>query len=333
MKTLPETMTSIEITGPGGPEVLEPRATPVPRPASGEILVRVEAAGVNRPDVMQRTGSYPPPPGAPATPGLEISGEIVARGPDTERFDDGARIVALVGGGGYAEYCVACESHALRIPEGLDAVEAAALPETFFTVWSNVFDRGGLKAGETLLVHGGASGIGTTAIQLAREFGATVYVTAGSADKCRRCAELGAARAINYVEEDFVSAVKESTGGKGVDLILDMIAGDYVDRNYSAAATDGRIVQIAIQHGAKAEIDIWKMMRKRLTHTGSTLRPRSVEDKATIRMSLEEHVWPLIDAGRIRPIIDRTFPLTEAAAAHAHMEAGRHFGKIVLTTG
>lgn len=330
MAALPETMTEIAIAEPGGPSVLTPRTAPVPEPGPRQVLIKVAAAGVNRPDVLQRMGAYPPPPGAPETPGLEIAGEIVALGPHASRFSVGAEVTALVSGGGYAEFCVADEDLALRIPEALSVRDAAGLPETYFTVWTNVFDRGRLKSGETFLVHGGASGIGTTAIQLAREFGATVIATAGSAEKCARCEALGAARAINYLEEDFVEVVKAFTEKRGADLILDMVGGDYIERNYDAAARDGRIVQIAFLHGAIAETNFTKLMIKRLTHTGSTLRPRSVEEKAAIARALEQEVWPLLDAGTVAPVIDTTFPLAEAAAAHAHMEAGRNVGKILL---
>jgi NADPH2:quinone reductase len=333
MTDLPTTMTAIAIARPGGPEVLVPREIPVPRPGAGEVLIKVLGAGVNRPDVIQRLGLYPPPPGAPDTPGLEIAGEIVALGDGAERYSEGALVTALVAGGGYAEYCVAHERLALRVPEGLSAVEAAGLPETFFTVWTNVFDRGRLAAGETFLVHGGSSGIGTTAIQLAHAFGARVIATAGSAEKCAACLGLGAVRAINYLEEDFVAAVKQASDGRGADVILDMVGGDYVERNYRAAARDGRIVQIAFLNGASAEVDFTDLMRKRLTHTGSTLRPRPVQEKAEIAERLEAQVWPLIDEGRVRPVIDTTFALAEAAKAHARMEAGQHIGKIILTVG
>lgn len=327
---IPATMTAITIPVPGGPEALVPGERPVPQPAAGELLVKVEAAGVNRPDVMQRKGLYPPPAGASDIPGLEIAGTVVAVGPETERFKVGDRVCALVTGGGYAHYCVTSARTALPIPDGLSAQQAAALPETFFTVWSNVFDRGGLKAGETLLVHGGTSGIGTTAIQLAKAFGAKVFVTVGSAEKCAAATKLGADLAIDYNTQDFVTEVKSATGGKGVDVILDMVGGSYVARNYEAAAVDGRIVQIAFQQGSKVQIDFMRVMLKRLTHTGSTLRSRPVADKALIAAALEEKVWPLLAQGSVRPLIDATFPLVEAAAAHAHMEGSTHIGKIVL---
>jgi len=328
--SLPQTMTHIAISRPGGPEVLVSETIERPEPGDGEILIRVEAAGVNRPDVVQRQGHYPAPRGAPLTPGLELAGEIVKLGPGARRHDVGARVTALVAGGGYAEYCVAPEGSALRIPGSLSPVEAAGLPETFFTVWTNVFERGGLAKDESFLVHGGSSGIGTTAIQLARRFGATVYTTAGTADKCARCEQLGAARAINYREEDFVAVIKEVTAGRGVDLILDMVGGDYVARNYSAAAAGGRIVQIAFLRGARAETDLARLMLKQIIHTGSTLRARPVEEKAAIARALEARVWPLIDDGLVAPVIDTTFPLAEAAKAHEYMEAGGHFGKIIL---
>ncbi len=330
MATLPETMTHIAISEPGGPEVLIAETMAVPEPGANEILIKVEAAGVNRPDIVQRQGHYPPPPGASLTPGLEVAGEIVALGPEAQRYETDARVTALVAGGGYAEYCIAHEDSALRIPEPLSIVGAAALPETFFTVWTNVFDRGGLCEGETFLVHGGSSGIGTTAIQLAHHFGARVFATAGSAEKCRRCEELGALRAINYREEDFVVVIKEETGGRGADLILDMVGGDYAPRNYSAAARGGRIVQIAFLRGAKAEIDLARLMLRQLTHTGSTLRARTPAQKSAIARALEDRVWPLLDQGLIAPVIDSTFALGDAAKAHERMEAGEHFGKIML---
>jgi NADPH2:quinone reductase len=323
-------MTAIGIRAPGGPDMLEAQQQPVPKPGAGEILVKVLAAGVNRPDVMQRQGLYPPPSGAPDIPGLEIAGEVVALGSGAKRWKTGARVMALVVGGGYAEYCVAHESHAL--PMGaLSAVEAGAIPETFFTVWHNVFQRGGLKAGETLLVHGGSSGIGTAAIQLAKNFGARVIVTAGSEDKCQACRKLGADVAINYKTQDFVAETKKATDDKGADLILDMVGGDYIPRNYEAAAVEGRIVQIAFQGSSKATVDFRRIMLKRLHHTGSTLRARSVPDKAAIARAVEDHALPLIAAGKVRPVIFKTFPLKEAAAAHALMETSAHIGKIVLT--
>jgi NADPH2:quinone reductase len=324
-------MTAIGISTPGGPEVLKPEQRPVPAPGPGEILVKVAAAGINRPDVMQRQGLYPPPKGAPDIPGLEIAGEVVALGPNVKRWKLGDQVMALVIGGGYAEYCLAHEGHALPIPAKLSLVEAAAVPETFFTVWHNVFERGGLKSGETLLVHGGTSGIGTTAIQLAKAFGAKVITTAGSAEKCDACRRLGADHAINYKSEDFVAVTKSATGGKGANVVLDMIGGDYIERNYEAAAVEGRIVQIAFQGSPRATVDFRRIMLKRLHHTGSTLRSRSVEDKAAIAAAIEADGLPLLTAGRVKPVIDSTFPFTQAAAAHARMESSAHIGKIVLT--
>jgi putative PIG3 family NAD(P)H quinone oxidoreductase len=331
MAGLPEKMTAIAIREPGGAEVLTAIELPVPQPGPDEILVRVAAAGVNRPDVAQRAGNYPPPPGASEIPGLEIAGEVAAIGRSVRGLAVGDPVTALVPGGGYAEYCLADHRSALPVPAGLGAAEAAALPETFFTVWSNVFDLGRLKAGETLLVHGGASGIGTTAIQLGKAFGATVIVTAGSEEKCAACRALGADLAVNYRAQDFVAAVKAFAGG--ADVILDMVGGDYVARNYRAAADDGRIVQIATIAGGKAEVELWPLMKKRLTHTGSLLRPRSVEFKAAIAARLKEKVWPLIESGGIRPVIDSTFPLRAAAEAHRRIEAPEHIGKIVLEVG
>jgi NADPH2:quinone reductase len=325
---MPE-MTAIAITEPGGPEVLKPTKLPVPTPGAGEILVKVRAAGVNRPDVLQRKGGYPPPPGAPATPGLEIAGEIVAMGPGVKRYREGDSVCALVPGGGYAEYCLAHEDNALPIPAGLTPIEAGAIPETFFTVWTNVFDRGQLKRGETLLVHGGSSGIGTTAIMLAKAFGATVIATAGSAEKCAACRKLGADHAIDYRAEDFATTMKDRK--LEANVILDMVGGDYVQRNIKVAAMHGRIVNIAFLNGSKVEIDLLPVMLKRLTLTGSTLRPRSVAEKADIAVALEEKVWPLLAAGKCKPIIYRTFPLAQAAQAHALMESSQHIGKIVLT--
>jgi putative PIG3 family NAD(P)H quinone oxidoreductase len=330
MTALPARMTAIGIKIPGGPEALAPEERPAPVPGPTELLVRVKAAGVNRPDVMQRKGQYPPPPGAPDIPGLEIAGEIIAVGNKVTRWKTGEKVCALVSGGGYAEFCVTDEATALPVPKGFSFVEAAALPETFMTVWHNVFERGALKAGETLLVHGGSSGIGTTAIMLAKAFGAKVFATAGSADKCEACRKLGADVAIDYNKEDFVAVIKETTGKKGVELILDMIGGDYVDRNYEAAAVEGRIVQIATQKGTKVNSDLRRLMLKRLTHTGSTLRARSVADKAAIARALVAAVWPLLEAGKIRPVIDSTYPLAKASEAHARMETSLHIGKIML---
>jgi putative PIG3 family NAD(P)H quinone oxidoreductase len=330
MPTLPADMTAIAIRAPGGPQMLVPEPRPLPRLADGEVLVKVKAAGVNRPDVMQRQGHYPPPAGATDIPGLEIAGEIVALGPGATRWKPGDEVMALVVGGGYAEYCQAHESHALPLPRGLTPIEAAAIPETFFTVWHNAFERGRLRAGETLLVHGGSSGIGTAAIQLAKAFGARVVTTAGSAEKCEACRRLGADVAVNYRAQDFVAATKAATDGKGADVVLDMVGGDYIERNYEAAAVEGRIVQIAFQSSPKATVDFRRIMLKRLTHTGSTLRARSVPDKGAIARGVEQHVLPLIAAGKVRPVIDSTFPLAQASAAHARMEASAHIGKIVL---
>jgi putative PIG3 family NAD(P)H quinone oxidoreductase len=330
MPASPAEMTVIEIRAPGGPEMLVPARRPVPKPGAGEVLVKIAAAGVNRPDVMQRKGLYPPPPGATDIPGLEIAGEVVALGPGATRWKLGEKVMALVVGGGYAEYCPAHESHCLPVPAALSLTEAAALPETVFTVWHNTFERGKLKAGETLLVHGGSSGIGTAAIQLAKAFGARVIVTAGTAEKCEACRKLGADVAINYKSEEFVAATKAATEGNGADVILDMIGGDYIERNYEAAAVDGRIVQIAVQGGAKATINAARLMTKRLVHTGSTLRARSVADKAAIARAVEAQVLPLIAVGKVRPVMDSSYPLAQACDAHARMEASGHIGKIVL---
>ena len=330
---IPRTMRAVEITRPGGPEVLVVGERPVPSPGAGEVLIRVGAAGVNRPDTMQRKGIYPPPPGAPDIPGLEVAGEVVALGEGVSQPRLGEAVCALLAGGGYAEYCVAPAPQCLPVPRGLSAVAAASLPETFFTVWSNVFDRGRLASGDTLLVQGGSSGIGVAAIQLARAFGNAVYVTAGSADKCAECERLGATRAINYKTEDFVAAVKEATGGRGVDVILDMVGGDYVPREIQALAEDGRLVFINTMAGHKSEVDLRAVMTRRLTITGSTLRPRPIAFKAAIAANLREKVWPLIEAGAIKPVIHSTFPLERAADAHALMESSQHVGKIVLTMG
>ena len=324
MDAIPATMIAIDPAAPGGPEVLQPVERPVPTPGAGEVLIRVEAAGVNRPDVMQRLGFYPPPPGAPTIPGLEVAGTILGGG------RDGESVCALVAGGGYAQYCVAPEGQCLPVPAGFSMVEAAALPETFFTVWSNLFQRGGARAGDTVLVHGGTSGIGTTAILLGRVFGLTVIVTAGSADKCARALEIGAAHAIDYKAQDFVAEVKRITGGAGVAVVLDMVGGDYLPRNLACLAEDGRHVSIAAQRGPNVEIPIWDVMRKRLTLTGSTLRARSVEFKTALADELEREVWPHFEAGRIRPVIHATFPLADAAGAHRLMDSGDHVGKIVL---
>jgi putative PIG3 family NAD(P)H quinone oxidoreductase len=331
MIPLPATMRAVEIARPGPPEVLVPAERPVPAPGPGEVLIRVAAAGVNRPDVLQRRGLYPPPAGASDIPGLEVAGEVAGRGEGAALWRTGDRVCALVTGGGYAEYAVAHESHCLPFPAGLGAAEAASLPETCFTVWSNVFERGALQPGETLLVQGGASGIGTTAIQMARAFGHRVFATAGSPEKCAACELLGAERAINYRSEDFVEAVKAATGGRGMDVILDMVGGDYVARELQALAEDGRLVLIAFLGGSKASLDLMPLMLRRLTITGSTLRSRPVAVKARIARALRDKVWPLIESGAMHPVIHATFPLAQAARAHALMESGAHTGKIVLT--
>lgn len=331
MSDIPSRMTCIEIDKPGGPEALVPAQREVPTPNSREVLIKVHASGVNRPDVMQRQGMYPPPPGASDIPGLEVAGTIAAIGPEVNSLNIGDEVCSLVTGGGYAEYSIAAETLCLPVPRGLNMVEAGALPETFFTVWTNVFDRGRLQSGEALLVHGGSSGIGTTAIQLAKAFGCKVYVTAGSEEKCQACLNLGADAAINYRQEDFVERITELTGKRGVNVILDMIAGDYFPRNLKCLATDGRMVLIALQRGVKSEISLLKVMLNRLTITGSTLRPRSVEEKAIIAEALKEKVWGKIEAGEIKPIIHAQFPLVEANKAHALMDSSEHIGKIVLT--
>jgi putative PIG3 family NAD(P)H quinone oxidoreductase len=331
MPPLPARMTVIAIKAPGGPEMLVPQEQPMPVPGRGEILVKVAAAGVNRPDVRQRQGTYPPPKGATEIPGLEIAGEVAALGPETSRFKIGDKVCALVVGGGYAEYCLAYEAHALPVPAALSMVEAAAIPETFFTCWQNMFMRADVKPGDWVLIHGGTSGIGTTAIMLAKAFGANVVVTAGSAGKCEAAKKLGADIAVNYKTEDFVARTKEATSGKGANLIVDIVGGEYVDRNYEAAADQGVIAQVSFTASPKATANFAKLMTKRLHHTGSTLRPRTVAEKAAIARGVEERVWPLIAAGKIKPVIDSTFPLREAAAAHARMETSQHIGKIVLT--
>ncbi|HEX6000667.1 MAG TPA: NAD(P)H-quinone oxidoreductase [Hyphomicrobiaceae bacterium] len=331
MPSLPDTMSAVAITSPGAPDVLKLTQVPTPMPGEGQVLVKVAAAGVNRPDVAQRQGTYPPPPGHSLLPGLEIAGEVVASGAGTSRWKPGDQVCALVNGGGYAEYCLADETSALPIPAGFDLVHAAALPETFFTVWNNVFDRGRLARGEWLLVHGGSSGIGTTAIQLAKALGSRVIATAGSAEKCRACLDLGADRAVNYKTEDFVAAAKEATGGKGVNVILDMVGGDYTEKNIVLAAEDGRIVQIATLGGAEAKINLARLMVKRVTLTGSTLRPRPREVKAGFARALEEKVWPLLAAGKIKVVLDSTYPLAQAADAHRRLETSQHIGKVVLT--
>jgi putative PIG3 family NAD(P)H quinone oxidoreductase len=324
-------MPAIEIAAPGGPEQLKLTTRPVPQPAEGEVLLKVAAAGVNRPDVMQRLGQYPPPPGASDLPGLEVAGEVVALGAKVSGLKEGDKVTSLLPGGGYAGYAVAAAPLCLPIPQGLSLVEAAALPETFFTVWTNLFERGGCKAGDTVLIHGGASGIGTTAIQLASAFGARVFATAGTAEKARACEKLGAVRGIDYKNEDFVAVVKAATEDRGVDLILDIVAGSYVTRNLEAAAMDGRIVVIGLLGGQRAEVKMRLILTKRLTLTGSTLRARTVAQKAAVAAGVREHVWPLIAAGRVRPLIERTFPLAQAAEAHRLMESSGHVGKIVLT--
>lgn len=331
---LPSEMRVIEIAGPGGPEVLRPATRSVPEPMAGEILIRVRAAGVNRPDALQRAGSYAPPPGASDLPGLEAAGEVAAVGPGGGApWAVGDAVCALLPGGGYAEYALTHQDHALPVPAGMEATAAAGLCETFFTVWGNVFDRGRLAGGEVLLVHGGSSGIGTTAIQLAAARGARVFATAGSEAKCRACLGLGAELAIDYRTEDFVLAVRDATGGRGVDVILDMVGGDYLARDVRALAPEGRLVMIAHQKGATAELNFAQVMVKRLTITGSTLRPQSVEAKARIAAALRREVWPLLDSGRIAPVIDRVYPLEAAAEAHARLESSAHVGKIILAVG
>jgi putative PIG3 family NAD(P)H quinone oxidoreductase len=323
-------MNAIEITTPGPPEVLKPVRRVVPEPQAGELLIRVAAAGVNRPDLLQREGKYAPPPGVSDIPGLEVAGTVVAVGAGVEAWAPGDEVCALLAGGGYAEYCTAPAPQCLPVPAGLSLIEAAALPETYFTVWHNVFERGRLTAGQSLLVHGGASGIGTTAIQLARAFGARVFATAGSAEKCAACVRLGAERAIDYRREDFVAAVGEATAGLGVDVILDMVGGEYTPRNLECLAVEGRLVQIAFLHGAKIELSLAPVLQKRLTLTGSTLRPRSVEAKGAIAAALLKEVWPLLGKGTVRPVIQATFPLVEAWRAHRALEEGAHVGKLVL---
>jgi putative PIG3 family NAD(P)H quinone oxidoreductase len=329
---LPETMTIIEARAPGGPEMLVPSTRGVPQPGGGEVLIKVEAAGINRPDVLQRQGLYPPPKGASDLLGLEVAGTVAALGPGAARFKLGDQVCALVNGGGYAGFAVAPEATTLPVPKGLSVIEAAALPETIFTVWNNAFERGQMKRGDWLLVHGGASGIGTTAIQLAAAFGARAIVTVGSAAKAKACLDLGATRAINYHEEDFVEAVRETTEGHGADVILDMVGGDYIEGNLKAAALEGRIVQIAFLKGSKVELDLMRLMMRRLTLTGSTLRAQSLEAKARMAKAIEQLVWPLIESGKVKPVIDSTFKLTDAASAHARIDDSTHIGKIVLVT-
>ncbi|MBP2298671.1 NAD(P)H-quinone oxidoreductase [Azospirillum picis] len=330
---LPDSMRCVEISQPGGPDVLQATRRPAPVPGPGEILVEVAAAGVNRPDTLQRQGRYDPPPGASDLPGLELAGTVIAIGEGVSGWATGDRVCALVAGGAYAEYCAVPAVQALPVPEGLTMVEAAAVPETFFTVWTNVFERGALQRGETLLIHGGSSGIGTTAIQLAKSFGATVFTTAGSDDKCRACEDLGADRAINYKTEDFAAVIREATGGRGVDVVLDMVGGDYIARDVEVMAPDGRHVSIAFLQGAKVSLNMYPVMTKRLTLTGSTLRARPVPEKGRIAAALRQQVWPLLAAGTVKPQIHATFPLEEAAEAHRLMESSTHIGKIVLTVG
>jgi NADPH2:quinone reductase len=324
-------MIAIEIREPGGPDVLVPVERPRPAIGPDDVLIQVAAAGVNRPDVMQRLGKYPPPPGASDIPGLEVAGTIVEVGAEAREWRIGDRVCALVTGGGYAEYCAAPAPQCLPVPAGVDMASAAAIPETFFTVWTNVFERGRLTAGETILIHGGASGIGTTAIQLGRASGARVFATAGTAEKCAACERLGAERAFNYRDADFVAAAKDATGGRGVDVVLDMVGAEYFARNIAVLALEGRLVEIATQRGATAEVNIQAIMQRRLTITGSTLRVRPVADKAAIAAALRRHVWPMLESGAVRPLVHATFPLRDAASAHRLMESGAHIGKIVLT--
>ena len=326
-------MTVIEITQPGDPDVLQPAQRPIPEPSSGELLIRVAAAGVNRPDIMQRLGKYPPPPGASDIPGLEVAGtvaEIAAEGDNASRWTIGDRVCALVAGGGYADYCAAPIRHCLPVPDGMDFVTAAAIPETYFTVWTNLFERGQLHRGESALVHGGTSGIGTTAIQLGRAFGATVYATAGTDEKGAACERIGAARAINYRTSDFVAVVRDLTHGRGVDVVLDIVGGEYLQKNVDCLAMHGRLVQIGLQGGAKAQVNLATLMQRRLTITGSTLRPRTVAEKGAIARDLENHVWPLLATRQVAPVIHKTFPLTAAADAHRLLESGAVIGKLVL---
>jgi len=331
MSAVPLEMTVVEIAAPGGPEQLKMAKRPVPKPGDEEVLVKVAAAGVNRPDVMQRQGRYPPPPGASDLPGLEIAGEIAALGPRVSGMSIGDKVTALLPGGGYAGYAIAAARLCLPVPAGMSMVEAAAVPETFFTVWTNLFDRGRCKAGDTVLIHGGTSGIGTTAIQLAAAWGARVFATAGSEDKARACERLGAVRGINYRTEDFVEVMRAETQGKGVDVTLDMVAGTYVARNLDIAALEGRIVVISLLGGSKAEVNMGMILTKRLTLTGSTLRTRTVAQKAEVADSVRKNVWPLLASGRVRPVIHATFPLAQASEAHRLMETSNHIGKIVLT--
>ncbi len=333
MDSLPSRMRAVEITRPGGPEVLQLVERPTPQPRPAEVVIQVRAAGVNRPDCFQRAGSYAPPPGASDLPGLEVAGTVAALGEGVSQWQIGDAVCALTPGGGYAEYCAAPAAHCLPVPRRLTFTQAGSLPETCFTVWINVFERGQLASGETLLVQGGSSGIGVTAIQLARAFGHRVFATAGNAEKCAACERLGAERGINYRTEDFVDVVKQLTGGKGVDVILDMVGGDYVQRELKCLATDGRLSIIAFLGGTKATLDMGDILYRRLTVTGSTLRPRSVEYKAAIARTLREKVWPLLEAGALQPVIYRTFPLDQAAQAHALMESSTHIGKLMLEVG
>jgi NADPH2:quinone reductase len=331
MEKLPAQMTVVGISKPGGPEVLVPESRSLPAPGPDEILIKVHAAGVNRPDVAQRSGSYPPPPGASDLPGLEVAGEVVALGSGATKHRIGDKVMSLVAGGGYAQYCIAQDAQAMAVPEALSMTQAGAIPETLMTVWHNVFERGGLQPGETLLIHGGSSGIGTMAIQLAKAFGSKVIVTVGSQDKADACLKLGADHAINYKTQDFVAETRKATGDTGANVILDMVGGDYIERNYDAACIDGRVVQIAFLGGPKATVNFAKLMVKRLRHTGSTLRPRSNADKAAMVKAIEAKVMPLLREGRIKPLMDSTFPLEKAADAHRRMESSEHIGKIVLT--
>ncbi|HEV7411465.1 MAG TPA: NAD(P)H-quinone oxidoreductase [Bradyrhizobium sp.] len=331
MEKLPAQMTVVGISKPGGPEVLVPETRSLPAPGPDEILIKVHAAGVNRPDVAQRSGSYPPPPGASDLPGLEVAGEVVAVGTGATKHKIGDKVMSLVAGGGYAQYCIAQDAQAMAVPQALSMTQAGAIPETLMTVWHNVFERGALQPGETLLIHGGSSGIGTMAIQLAKAFGSKVIVTVGSQDKADACLKLGADRAINYKTEDFVTETRKATGDIGANVILDMVGGEFIERNYDAAAVDGRVVQIAFLGGPKATVNFAKLMVKRLHHTGSTLRPRSNADKAAMVRAIEAEVMPLLREGRIKPLMDSTFPLEKAADAHRRMESSEHIGKIVLT--
>jgi NADPH2:quinone reductase len=328
---LPREMTVVEIAAPGGPEQLKAVVRPIPQPGDGEVLVQVAAAGVNRPDVMQRQGRYPPPPGASDLPGMEIAGQIVALGPKVSGWSIGDKITSLLPGGGYAAYAIAAAPLCMPIPEGLSMVEAAALPETYMTVWTNLFERGGCKAGDVVLIHGGTSGIGTTAIQLAAAWGARVFATAGSEEKARACEKLGAVLGINYRTQDFVEVIRAQTAGHGIDITLDMVAGSYVQRNLDVAAVEGRVVTISLLGGSRAEINMGTILTKRLTLTGSTLRSRTLAQKAAVADAVRRNVWPLLAAGRVRPVIYATFPLTEASEAHRLMETSKHIGKIVLT--